>query len=224
MLILRRDADNTHVSLLPDKIPHTRDSQEELSLKDFEILQLKQRKLQDPNGQVPKFIHECHKVQSTETPLNDSASNSLAQAAAATLVFAQEEAGTAVCISSAGLILTCSHCVAEMDGKDTLCIVRWLLFASGKAVRAKCVAWNPKRDLALLQIVAAQPSPSATHDTKKFPFAILGGIQEGELLCIGNPGSEDLEAPAAGMATDYDVLHISNGRFRGLARDQDPAG
>ena len=37
---------------------------------------------------------------------------SVRQAVEATLVFAQEEAGTAVCISQEGLLLTCSHCVA----------------------------------------------------------------------------------------------------------------
>lgn len=42
------------------------------------------------------------------------------------------------------------------------------------------------------------------------------------LVCIGHPGSEDLEASTSGIATDYDVLEISSGRFRGLANGQDP--
>lgn len=50
--------------------------------------------------------------------------------AGAALVFAQEEAGTAVCISHhQGLLLTCSHCVAEGPAEANATRGKWLLFA-----------------------------------------------------------------------------------------------
>ena len=42
-----------------------------------------------------------------------------------------------------------------------------------------------------------------------------------KLVCIGHPGSEDLEASESGIKTGYDVLHVSTGAFRGLAEGQD---
>jgi S1-C subfamily serine protease len=75
---------------------------------------------------------------------------SLAQAAEATLVFAQEEAGTAVCISPQGLIMTCSHCVAGNPEESDWAERKWMLLASGQIFQAKCVVWDLQRDLALL--------------------------------------------------------------------------
>ncbi|KAF1991560.1 hypothetical protein K402DRAFT_388956 [Aulographum hederae CBS 113979] len=84
----------------------------------------------------------------------------LLRAASSTLVFAQEEAGTAICVSPEGLLLTCSHCVAEDAGAYERLqheeVKQWLLFADGRAVQTRCVKWDPKRDIALLEIVAAQ--------------------------------------------------------------------
>jgi hypothetical protein len=150
----------------------------------------------------------------------------------ATLVFAQEEAGTAVCISPQGLFLTCSHCVAEsveeFDSSDS----RWLLFASGRVVEAKCVAWDPKRDLALLRVISAQPNTMAPSTDSKpsvnssegFPSVALATSPtrpNGDLACVGHPGSEDLESSLPGVKTNYDVLHVSTGAFRGYAEGQD---
>lgn len=176
-----------------------------------DLLLLKQRKLQDENAQVPTFI----KSSQASGRANDTA---LAQAAAATLVFAHEAAGTAVCISPTGLILTCSHCIAETKQDYKRGKKSWLLFTSGDPVQARAVACDPYRDLALLQAIAAPSSFT------KFPFIRLAATSpkpNSQLLCIGHPGSEDLEADTSGIATDYDVLHISEGRFRGLAVDQD---
>ena len=41
------------------------------------------------------------------------------------------------------------------------------------------------------------------------------------LVCIGHPGSEDLEASEPGIKTNYDILHVSTGVFRGYAPGQD---
>ena len=163
----------------------------------------------------------------------------LASAARATLVFAQKEAGTAVCISPSGLLLTCSHCVAEtpQERDQPQNKSKWLLFASGQVVRAKCIAWDPKRDLALLQVTAAQSERRLTDpnglessengvgiEFSPFPFVTIAEAPpplRRALICIGHPGSEDLEASTPGVQTDYDALHVSTGLFRGYAPGQD---
>jgi hypothetical protein len=161
------------------------------------------------------------------------------QSVEATLVFAQEEAGTAVCISPNGLLLTCSHCVAETEEDYDESQIHWLLFRSGRAVGAKCVAWDAKRDLALLQVVAAQPSSTMSAPTDQptpssdgdraikntvhaFPHATVAVFPPpvgSRVVCVGHPGSEDLEASQPGIKTNYDVLHVSTGCFRGCAGD-----
>ncbi|KAI0203337.1 trypsin-like cysteine/serine peptidase domain-containing protein [Astrocystis sublimbata] len=139
----------------------------------------------------------------------------------ATLVFAQEEAGTAVCIAPTGLLLTCSHCVAETVDELDKSKKHWLIFRSGVAVKASCVAWDGTRDLALLQVDAAQPG----DQDGSFPFVPLGTKSlalNAHLVCVGHPGSEFLEPSQLGMKTNYDVLHVSAGRFYGCAEGQDP--
>lgn len=189
-----------------------------LSVAELRILHQKQSWLHTHNIHIPLRKHALNATRAVE----------------ATLVFAQEEAGTAICISQEGLLLTCSHCVAETEEELTNSKVKWLLFASGQAVKAECVAWDPKRDLALLQIVAAQRDhqslttighgvtspgpftfPSITLSPNSPPPNTL-------LLCIGHPGSEDLECDTPGQKTNYDVLHVSKGAFHGYALDQDP--
>lgn len=154
----------------------------------------------------------------------------------ATLVFAQQAAGTAVCISSNGLLLTCSHCVAEsaeeLEGElsgNGGNVLRWLLFSSGRVVAAELVpgTWDQTRDLALLRILRAQAppqSPDTGIETFQYPCVPIAAdppkISE-RLLCVGHPSSEDLEASEAGRQTGYDVLHTSRGRFRGCNPGQD---
>jgi len=175
--------------------------------------------------------HNWLRTHNIHIPLHKHAP-SVIQAIEATLVFAQEEAGTAVCISQEGLLLTCSHCVAETEEELTSSKVKWLLFASGQVVKADCVAWDPKRDIALLRIVAAQRDHqssttigSSTQHSFIFPSITLSPNSPATntlLLCIGHPGSEDLECGTPGQKTDYDVLHVSKGAFHGYALGQDP--
>ncbi|EXF81228.1 AT hook domain-containing protein [Colletotrichum fioriniae PJ7] len=168
-----------------------------------------------------------------ETPLDvpdDIKRKGLASSVMATLVFAQEEAGTAVCISSNGILLTCSHCIVETIDDFDESKSHWLLFASGQVVEAKALAWDGKRDLALLKITSAQrpplPSgPSSSPPSERFPFITLSPAPpalKARLICVGHPGSEDFEADLPGTKTDYDVLHLSTGTFRGCAVGQDP--
>ncbi|KAK3390178.1 trypsin-like cysteine/serine peptidase domain-containing protein [Podospora didyma] len=167
-----------------------------------------------------------------------------------TLVFAQEEAGTAVCIRPDGLLLTCSHCVAETAAELDRDKTHWLLFASGQIVSAKCIAWDPQRDLALLQITAAAVShlqkpprdiidltldddndhervkPQLQQQAPDFKFPAVEIADRPppvntKLVCIGHPGSEDLEAGGPRVKTNYDVLHLSTGAYRGTAEGHD---
>jgi len=117
-----------------------------------------------------------------------------------------------------------------------------LLFASGQIVQAKIVQWDEERDLALLRIVGAQEPPNISNPStvapghpRSSPLTAPPGHfafsctsispsppkSNARLLCIGHPGSEDLETSLLGVETGYDVLHISNGRFRGYAKGQD---
>jgi hypothetical protein len=209
-----------NIQLLPPLQDLSSKKNSNVSTSDLDLLQLKQTKLRDPHGQIPVLLAQ-HRLGA-----DHAATKGLREAAAATLVFSQEAAGTAVCLSPSGLLLTCSHCVAESQADLDRNVSHWLLFSDGRAVTAKTVAWDPKRDLALLQITAVQPlptTPSTPHNS--FPAIALSTQpprRNAPLHCIGHPGSEDLEASQSGIATDYDVLHISEGRYRGLAPGQDP--
>lgn len=212
-----------------------------LSTTEHTLLRKKQRWLQTYEVSVP----------------DDSAH--IRQAVNATLVFAQDCAGTAVCVSPDGLLLTCSHCVAETE-EDYLAgkndgTTQWLMFASGRIVQTKCVAWDAKLDLALLRVVAAQAqqqqqlsisttilserahgtpadpieldeesfvsSEESSFPSVKLPAQHQPLAKNRRVICIGHPGSEDLEVDTPGVKTDYDVLHVSEGRSHGHAKDQD---
>ncbi|KAH7122301.1 trypsin-like cysteine/serine peptidase domain-containing protein [Dendryphion nanum] len=218
--------DSTTISVLPQKLP---DKLPGLTKRGVQLLRSKQLHLRSPQSQAHN-IHDFYGQKSDKSTL-------LKQAINATLVFAQEEAGTAICISSSGLLLTCSHCVAESADELDTDKIWWLLFASGQALQAKTVKWDPKRDLALLQITATQHNQSVGNildmDSKTLPsassfvFPSISHISRipppvrTNLICIGHPGSEDLEIGRPGVATGYDVLHISEGKFCGYAKGQD---
>ncbi|KAK1075518.1 hypothetical protein LTR33_009513 [Friedmanniomyces endolithicus] len=211
----------SNISALPDSLYATATG---LDSKNQKLLLAKQNRLTDRNGQIPRFIRDR-----LTQPANDH-SHALANAASSTLVFAQQEAGTAVCVSPSGLLLTCSHCVAESEDVLDLAKDQWLLFADGRVVKATCVGYDGRRDLALLQIVAAKtsrqldPTTANTTEMSGFPAIALTETpprRNTSLFCIGHPGSEDFEVDTPGVATGYDVLHISEGRYRGLAVGQD---
>lgn len=151
-----------------------------------------------------------------------------------TLIFAQPEAGTAVCIHPSGLLPTCAHCIAETEAELDLSHPHTLLFAASViVVTARCTAWDAKRDLALLRVTAAQ------RFSVLLPLPLRGGGRGGDgdddgggdgsgcdwqfpaleiadqapalgakLVCIGQPGSEDLECEEAGVETGYEVVWV----------------
>ena len=136
----------------------------------------------------------------------------------ATYVFAQEEAGTAVCISPAGILLTCSHCVSEKREELDWGRVQWLLSGEGSLVGARCIAWDERRDLALLLVVTSNGIGPYAH----LELSSTPPVKSTQLLCVGHPGSEDLETDVPGIQTNYDVLVVSQGSSHGLCRGQDP--
>ena len=221
LLRLRNDVDVRSPDVLPNTLTQSITG---LTKRDLAVLKRKQVKLLAPSAQITNFVRDLSSS-SVGTP-----AQALAEAAASTLVFAQEAAGTALCISPSGLLLTCSHCVAESEEELAARRTTWLVFSSGQVVKARCVAWDSRRDLALLQIVAAQSA--AAVDTARghlesgtFPSVQLADVppkKRAALLCIGHPGSEDLEVAKPGVKTGYDVLHVSSGAYRGLAGGQDP--
>ncbi|KAK4121011.1 trypsin-like serine protease [Parathielavia appendiculata] len=194
------------IHLLPTRLlrSHTK-----LTKKDHTLLLLKQARLQAFGTLRP---------------------SSYTSATSATLIFAQAEAGTAVCIHDSGLLLTCAHCIAETGAELDLSKSHLLLFASGTVVTAQCTAWDLKRDLALLQITAAQRPPGGQDNSglsqPHWQFPSLGIADRSpkvgtKLVCIGQPGSEDLECEETGVETGYEVLCVSEGTFRGYADGQD---
>ncbi|KAJ9139236.1 Trypsin-like serine protease [Coniochaeta hoffmannii] len=171
------------------------------------------------------LLHKRSHLQKYSVPVPRDFRKHSPSTVSSTLVFAQEQAGTAVCVSSSGLLLTCAHCVSdENDEQPSPESLYWLLFASGRTVATRCVAWDARRDLALLRVVAAQQPRGGDAAGEGFPcveVAETGPAVGDGLVCVGHPGSEDLEVEDAGVETGYDVLHLSTGLFRGYAEGQD---
>jgi Trypsin-like peptidase domain len=143
-----------------------------------------------------------------------------------TLIFAQHEAGTAVCIHTSGWVLTCAHCFGD-DEAEYLSSQkrRWLLYYTGLAVLVECRAWDPRRDLALLKIIAIEiPSPLTPGSVPVFASLAISEVAPKyrlHMICIGQPGRDDLEA-GGNKKTKYNLIEISEGRFKGMVRGQDP--
>ncbi|KAJ5464366.1 uncharacterized protein N7458_000052 [Penicillium daleae] len=141
-----------------------------------------------------------------------------------TLIFAQHEAGTAVCIDARGWMLTCAHCFGETAQEWRAHRRKWLLCYTGLAVQVECQVWDARRDLALAKVVCIEApeelsSSSSSHPaTPVFTFVPLSTSQSttAPIICIGQPGADDLDKTA------YDLIEISKGRLCGLIPDVDP--
>lgn len=189
------------------KLPH-------LNAADLQLLRSKQAKL-------------IKTALQTTSSLPQPTSPCLLTALSATLIFAQYEAGTAVCIDSAGWILTCAHCFGddeeEYEGSERR---KWCIFYTGLAVLVECRIWDGKGDLALLKIVAVEYdlAETAVGKTPMFSFVPLSRgvtMKMMPLLCIGQPGRDDLEATSE-KKTKYNLVEISEGVCRGIVKDADP--
>ena len=150
-------------------------------------------------------------------------------ALAATLIFAQEEAGTGVCIDARGWILTCAHCFGETPEEWQSERRKWLLYYTGLAVQVECRVWDARRDLALAKIIRVEMEISQHGDstasarTPLFSNVVPAKTQTptAPIFCIGQPGADDLES-ASPRKTAYDLIEVSTGRLRGLIPNADP--
>ncbi|KAJ5297653.1 hypothetical protein N7508_007902 [Penicillium antarcticum] len=152
-------------------------------------------------------------------------SRQASRALASTLIFAQHEAGTAVCIESRGWILTCAHCFGETSEEWNSERLKWLLYYNGLAVQVECRAWDERRDLALAKIVQIEildelcrgpvaPIFSYVPIAKSMSFS-------SPIFCIGQPGADDLESVSL-RKTAYDLFELSEGRICGMLAGADP--
>ncbi|KAJ9661779.1 hypothetical protein H2198_001744 [Neophaeococcomyces mojaviensis] len=202
------------------------------------LLLVKQRKLRalnlpaTHNRQERFFSHSSVSRRKIASQVRIGEPAIISNAISSTLIFASESAGTAVCIHGSGLILTCAHCIAEskeefeQDHKNGSKKLFWLLTAGGNAVEARCVAWDERRDMALLKVVEAQGFDQLEGGSTEALFRSLQiassiPAEKTSVICIGHPGSEDLEAAEEGVKTGYPVLAVSEGRFLGYAKEQD---
>lgn len=152
-------------------------------------------------------------------PTGDHTRNALES----TLIFAQYEAGTAICVDPAGWVLTCAHCFGDSEEEYNAATKRrWLLFYTGLAVQVECRFWDAQRDLALLKVIAVETDeagymPNFRYvplSTNKLPIKM-------SILCIGQPGRDDLESTSE-KRTKYNLVEVSEGTFRGMVSGKDP--
>ncbi|KAL8651799.1 MAG: hypothetical protein Q9226_004539 [Calogaya cf. arnoldii] len=142
----------------------------------------------------------------------------------ATLIFACYEAGTAVCIHPEGWILTCAHCIGEDEAKRQENRRPWLLTYTNITMQAEYYIWDLSLDLALLRIVSVEGSTDGKSAPIAFPHIQLASQlpkRSEAIICIGQPGKDDLESTAR-RKTTYNLLEVSEGRFRGMVPGVDP--
>lgn len=148
--------------------------------------------------------------------------NHLQTALEASLIFAQYEAGTAVCIDRAGWVLTCSHCLGDTEEEWRAERRKWLLFYTGLAVQVECRVWDSTRDLALLKIIAIESGEkTAIPVFNCVPLSSFAPSFKTPIVCIGQPGSDDLES-TSDRRTKYNLVEISEGKFCGMVPGADP--
>ena len=130
-----------------------------------------------------------------------------------------------MCIDKEGWVLTCSHCFGETEEEYKESDKRkWLLFYTGLAVQVECRVWDPKRDLALLKVIAIETNEAKPGEIPEFRFVSLHGgalSYKMPILCIGQPGRDDLESTSE-RKTIYNLVEVSEGTFRGMVKGADP--
>lgn len=139
------------------------------------------------------------------------------------MIFAQYEAGSAICIDKVGWILTCAHCFGDNEEEyKAVNKKKWLLFYTGLAVQAECRVWDPKRDLALLKVVVMESDKGGLMPTLPFVEITTDTLPSNmPIYCIGQPGRDDLESTSE-RKTKYNLVEVSKGKFRGMVPGVDP--
>ncbi|RDW84151.1 S1 family peptidase [Aspergillus mulundensis] len=147
----------------------------------------------------------------------------------ATFIFAQAEAGTAVCISSDGWFFTCAHCFGEDEEEWQTNRRKWVLDLTGRAVQIECRAWDIRRDSALARVICVEVETGVQNvplfTSIPIPLASASAdcpsINQTPIVCIGQPGADDLESSRP-RSTGYGLLEISEGQLNGLIPGADP--
>ncbi|KAL3476561.1 trypsin-like cysteine/serine peptidase domain-containing protein [Aspergillus californicus] len=147
----------------------------------------------------------------------------ISNALSATFIFAQHEAGTAVCVDPQGWILTCAHCFGESEEEWQSNRRKWLLGYTGLAVQVECRVWDCTRDLALAKVSAVEGLTAPGFPSVVLPLSppTASDYARTPVICIGQPGADDLESSKP-KSTDYDLVEISEGRLRGLVPGANP--
>lgn len=125
-----------------------------------------------------------------------------------TVIFAQYEAGTGVCIDKCGTILTCAHCVEF--GLNSIKVV---LTPLGIIYEARCIKYDTECDLALLQVI------SSDIDFSYISVIDFNVENNDSVMCFGQAGQDDLETTKAKVKTNYPYLEVSKGYYLGLNLD-----
>ncbi|KAL2813456.1 trypsin-like cysteine/serine peptidase domain-containing protein [Aspergillus cavernicola] len=168
-----------------------------------------------------------HRLRASKNSIRKTVSSygaNINNALSATLIFAQHEAGTAVCIDPNGWILTCAHCFGEDDQEWRENRPKWLLDYAGLAVQVECRVWDGRRDLALARIIRVEGDAVGVPEIafiSLHPATSSGVYGRAHIVCIGQPGADDLESETP-RETDYDLVEISEGRLKGLVPGADP--
>ena len=92
------------------------------------------------------------------------------------------------------------------------------LFHTGLEVQFECRIWDPRRDLALLKIVAIEADAVKDRYVSTFSFVPLSPRApryKESIVCIGQPGRDDLESTSS-RRTKYNLVEVSKGTFRGM--------
>ena len=163
-------------------------------------------------------------ITSASSIIESLPSPDLLKALQATLIFAQHEAGTAVCVHPDGWILTCAHCFGDCEDEWKENTRKWLLTYTGLAILVECRHWDSKRDLALAKVIMVETSTGQPSDTivfKSIQLSVKPPPTRTPIVCIGQPGADDLES-ATDRRTNYNLVEISEGTYRGLMPGSDP--
>ncbi|KAJ7022534.1 hypothetical protein C8F04DRAFT_1272541 [Mycena alexandri] len=96
-----------------------------------------------------------------------------------------------------------------------------LLFYTGLAVQVECRAWDLTRDLALPRIIAVECDSTEIPPFQFLRPAVTAPTKGARIVCIGQPGQDDLESTSA-RRTRYHLVEISEGAFRRMIPGADP--
>ena len=140
-------------------------------------------------------------------------SQAIEEAYKACVIFAQEEGGSGVCVSSDGLILTCAHCLRNPDKSRKKGRVRhYVIFTNGMVVLTESVYVDKVGDVALLKALDLPPSCVG-----KMPHTSLSKrYKKNETLyCVGQPYPFDLESEEDGGKKIFEqLISVSKGSLR----------